>query len=252
MDERERPNLTLGQLAEITDGEDDCDRGAWEVLRPFLKPKGWSDKTRFTGPRPPKLTARFYLVLSNYSTELLYMEASKYPRYPPSRYFPDWLRNLARRVEDHVIAVVKDIEASDPEKSFSYHEVAEAEMRRNIRQRLHVEMESRYNVKYLTSATELLVQVLEPLARTAQVVAARPTEIARATVERLPATQASRRAVIEPLLDAKGWSILDWAIEADVAHATAMDFLDEKTRPYRSTRLKLAKALGISVDQLPR
>ncbi len=61
----------------------------------------------------------------------------------------------------------------------------------------------------------------------------------------------SRRAFIEPLLKAKGWSILDWANEADVSHATAMDYLKGKTSPYRSTRLKLAKALDISVDQLP-
>jgi hypothetical protein len=60
-----------------------------------------------------------------------------------------------------------------------------------------------------------------------------------------------RRKVVEPLLDAKGWSVLDWANEAGVAHATAMDYLDLKTRPYPSTRLKLANALGISQDQLP-
>ena len=252
MDERERPNLTLGALAEITDYQNDADQGAWEVLRPMLNPKGWNENTRFSGPRPPKLTARFYLILSNYANELFYSEVQKYPRYPPHIYFPDWLRNLARRVEDHVIAVVKDIEASDPEKDFSYHGVVEDEMRRNIRQRLHAEMEQRFNIKYLTSATELLVQIMEPLARTAQIVASRAEIDDGPTIQRQPATQASRRAVIEPLLDAKGWSILDWANEAEVAHATAMDFLDEKTRPYRSTRFKLAKALGISVDQLPR
>jgi hypothetical protein len=62
----------------------------------------------------------------------------------------------------------------------------------------------------------------------------------------------SRREFVESILEQKGWSILDWANEAEVAHATAMDYLDEKTRPYRSTRLKLAKGLGISVDRLPK
>jgi len=62
----------------------------------------------------------------------------------------------------------------------------------------------------------------------------------------------SRKAFVTPLLDAKGWSILDWASEAGVAPATAVDYLQDKTKPYRSTRLKLAKALGVSVEHLPR
>ncbi len=63
---------------------------------------------------------------------------------------------------------------------------------------------------------------------------------------------AKRRAAIQPLLDAKGWSILDWANAARVSHATAQDYLSGKTNPYPSTRLKLAKAFGIMVQQLPR
>jgi hypothetical protein len=62
----------------------------------------------------------------------------------------------------------------------------------------------------------------------------------------------SRRDFVAPLLDAKGWSPLDWALEAIVAPATVNDYLDEKTNPYRSTRLKLAKALGVAVAQLPK
>jgi hypothetical protein len=61
-----------------------------------------------------------------------------------------------------------------------------------------------------------------------------------------------RRKVVEPLLDAKGWSVFEWANEAKVAHATAIDYLDLKTNPYPSTRLKLANALGIPQDQLPQ
>jgi hypothetical protein len=62
----------------------------------------------------------------------------------------------------------------------------------------------------------------------------------------------SRKDFVAPLLDAKGWSPLDWAIEAIVAPATVNDYLDDKTNPYRSTRLKLAKALGVPVAQLPK
>lgn len=61
-----------------------------------------------------------------------------------------------------------------------------------------------------------------------------------------------RLAFILPLLEKRGWSILDWATEAEVTHATAMDYLQDKTKPHRSTRLKLAKGLGISIQELPK
>jgi hypothetical protein len=68
----------------------------------------------------------------------------------------------------------------------------------------------------------------------------------------MPSRQASRESFVKSILEAKGWSILDWANEAGVAPATAHDFLANKTKPYRSTRLKLAKSLDISIEQLPR
>jgi lambda repressor-like predicted transcriptional regulator len=64
--------------------------------------------------------------------------------------------------------------------------------------------------------------------------------------------QNAREAFVLPILETKGWSILDWSNEAEVAYHTAADYLEGKTRPYRSSRLKMAKALGITVQQLPR
>jgi lambda repressor-like predicted transcriptional regulator len=62
----------------------------------------------------------------------------------------------------------------------------------------------------------------------------------------------ARQAFVLPLLEKQGWSILDWATEANVSHATTQDYLANKTKPYPSTRRKLADALGVSVQQLPR
>lgn len=64
--------------------------------------------------------------------------------------------------------------------------------------------------------------------------------------------QNPREAFVIPLLERRGWSILDWANEANVSPATAQDYLAGKTKPYRNTRVKLAKGLGVSVQQLPR
>jgi len=61
----------------------------------------------------------------------------------------------------------------------------------------------------------------------------------------------SRRAFVEPILAAKGWSILDWANEAGVSSSAAHDYLADRRRQFASTRLKLANALGISIQQLP-
>jgi lambda repressor-like predicted transcriptional regulator len=61
-----------------------------------------------------------------------------------------------------------------------------------------------------------------------------------------------RRAVIQPLLEKRGWSILDWANEAGVSYHAASDYLVGSRHSYPSTRAKLAKALGVSVQQLPK
>ena len=148
MDDKDRPNLSLGDLTTITDERYVADHAAWDALRPLLKPKGWSEKTRFVGPRPPKETAKFYLILSNYSTEVFFLEAGKYPRYPPNPHSQNWFTNLAKRTEDHVIGVVRDIEVSNAEKDFSYHDVAEDEMRKTIQQRLGKEMRDRFPVEF--------------------------------------------------------------------------------------------------------
>lgn len=148
MDDNDRPNLSLGDLAYITEQHYQADQAAWEALRPLLKPKEWDETTRFKGPRPPKRASEFYLILSNYSTEVFFLEANRYPRYPPNPHSRNWLINLARRVEDHVIGVVADIESSDYEKDFSYHGVAEGEMRRTIRQRLEGEMKDHFPIEF--------------------------------------------------------------------------------------------------------
>lgn len=152
MDDNDRPNLSLGVQATITDERYHADRAAWQALRPLLKPKEWNETTRFNSPRPPKRASEFYLILSNYSTQVFLLEAAAYPRFPPHPHFRNWLINLAQRVEDHVIGVVNDIKASDHEKDFSYHGVAEDEMRKTIRQRLEEEMKYRFPLEFPRSS----------------------------------------------------------------------------------------------------
>ena len=67
-----------------------------------------------------------------------------------------------------------------------------------------------------------------------------------------PSASNPREAFVLPLLDNKGWSVLDWANESGVAYHTAADYLSGTTKPYRSSRAKLAKPLGITANQLPK
>jgi hypothetical protein len=61
-----------------------------------------------------------------------------------------------------------------------------------------------------------------------------------------------RQSVVRPLLEKNGWSILDWAAESNVDFHTADNYLKGKTNPYRSTRKKMADALGMPVTDLPK
>ena len=66
------------------------------------------------------------------------------------------------------------------------------------------------------------------------------------------AAENERTAFVTPILEAKGWSLLDWAVHAGVDWHTTSGYANGKTMPYRSTRLKLATSLGISVHDLPQ
>ncbi len=60
-----------------------------------------------------------------------------------------------------------------------------------------------------------------------------------------------REAFIKPILEKKGLSIRQWAINAKVDFHTADDYLKGKTKPYPDTLKKLADALGVEVAKLP-
>jgi ribosome-binding protein aMBF1 (putative translation factor) len=61
-----------------------------------------------------------------------------------------------------------------------------------------------------------------------------------------------RESVVLPILDKKGWSKNQLAVEAEVDFHTVNGYLKGKTRPNRSTRKQLADALGIAVNELPK
>jgi len=67
----------------------------------------------------------------------------------------------------------------------------------------------------------------------------------------IESTRNKREAFIRPRLESMGWSILDWAKNSGVDFHTANDYFKGETKPYPSTRKKLADSLGISAKDLP-
>lgn len=155
MGDTEKPNLPLGDQARIADDLYEMDKALWEVLRPMLMPTvSFNEMLRLASPRPPKLASKFYFILCNYSSEAFESEVNWYPRYPPDPSFSKWLMNLAKRIEDHAIEVVRDIEHSDSSnKNFAYHGVTEKEMREAIRIRLREHLERFHQFKSSLPAT---------------------------------------------------------------------------------------------------
>lgn len=61
----------------------------------------------------------------------------------------------------------------------------------------------------------------------------------------------SRRAVVEPILKDKGWSLEEWANKAGVDRRTIFDYLKGKTNPRPMNLKAMADSLGLTVRDLP-
>jgi hypothetical protein len=77
-----------------------------------------------------------------------------------------------------------------------------------------------------------------------------PTQPGASTESREP--EHAREAFVLPILNRKGWSLLDWANTSEVDFHTVNDYLKGATKPYPSTRVKLAASLGVAVEDLPK
>jgi DNA-binding Xre family transcriptional regulator len=70
--------------------------------------------------------------------------------------------------------------------------------------------------------------------------------------EATPSRETERNSFVMPILCEKGWSSLDLAKESEVDFHTVQGYLSGKRKSYSSTLKKLAKALDVSVDDLPK
>jgi hypothetical protein len=250
----EKPNLSFGDLAQITDELQESDAALWECLRPMLMPKkGIAKDVILAGPRPARLSARFYFVLSNYSRDTFHSEAQRYRRYPPNPNFSSWLVDLARRVEDHAIEVVHDIERH-PDKDFAYHGVTEQEMRSVIRQELHEHIAANFQfVDYPPTSTppspyNALAQLPATTGQASQ--AGRPTD-PRPTAAKTKGTIYAPKAItkLDAYLTKTQMSLTEFAGRAGTSDKTLRKFR-QTGRIRRYIFDGIAKAMGLTREEL--
>lgn len=214
-------------------------------------------------PPPWKQPAKLQLVLIAYAKNLYMIESSLYRDGPRIRI---WLETLREKVIRHVMKDVEQIDQEDRsgQTGLTPHGVSKNRMRSAMREALNQMIESRLASPKPSSppppapgephTSPLLRMALASRGGHPQSVGSDfPVSPSKAdTKELASAVSERRRIVIRPLLDERGWSILDWANAANVAYHTAADYLEGKTAPYPSTRKKLANSLGLSVQQFPK
>lgn len=245
MPDPDKPPLSQYVWEEIEVAVHELDKQYYEQLRGMLVLVNLGIYSLLNPPPPPKQPAHVRAILHSYVRALFQTEASKYPSDPQLKH---WLEKLAERTREHVLHAVAEVETGSIFKRLDHHGVTMSEMRDTVDEALRQSAQ-----EYLqTSAAPQQITEAESKRKLSGKLA---DTVPHAPAPEPPKTQAapkpSRKEVVIPLLEAKGWSVLDWANEAGVAYHTASDYLSGSKNPFRSTRVKLAKALGISVNQLP-
>jgi len=191
-------------------------------------------------PRSPNALK---LLLGQYAAALFENEATYYPDGPD---LPHWLKKLGERVASTVLDKVTQVEHAGRFRyvSLSYHNVRLPEMQRAIGAALELEVSRRFAAAVKEQVKQGLAKIHQDAVDSIEQHPAQPGKKQKDIAE-------TRKAFIEPMLTERGWSILDWANEAEVAYHTAADYLSGATNPFRSSRAKLAKALSVSPNTLP-
>jgi hypothetical protein len=254
MSDLSRPILGLDVEYGIEQSQQEIDRDYWQQLGELQVLVPEADKiARETIPalqfRPPAPKSPIGLrrVLAAYARALFFTEARCYPSDPRLRH---WLRALSERSMKRVFDTVAQLEDSRGRMlSLSHHGLTLSQMREAMRTVLGSAIEDEIKNRVVDAAkAEIKARLVES---TQRVLAAAPEPIPKVKQVEPKDLAKKRKQYIEPILTDKGWSILDWANEANVAYHTAADYLTGSKNPYRSTRVKLARALGVTANQLP-
>ena len=195
---------------------------------------------KFPEPPPPPSPNTLRSLLLEYAVRLILTESEFFPSSPDSEF---WLRNLSERITGEVLRHVRDVEAAGKVKfkTLCYHGLT----LRDMAERLQSDIKEPLN----RLASEYQQKLYNETAR--HLVGESRREETLISQVPIQSKESMRKGFIEPLLLAKGWSMLRWALEAEVAYNTVADYLAGKKNPHSRTRVKLAKVLDLTANQLP-
>jgi lambda repressor-like predicted transcriptional regulator len=203
----------LQQMQELTEDA----RNQYQRLRRNIAPPS---------PRSPQALRS---LLRQYASHVFESEATYYPDEKDLEY---WLQRLSGKVIAEIVQRVVQVENVGRAHyvTLDYHGLTRDDMISAIREGAMEAARSRLeSMKQQQKEPKLGTKtVTEPEALTAK----------------------ARQSLVDPMLANKGWSLLDWANEAEVAYNTVAGYLAGK-KTYPSTKVKLAKALGLEANQLP-
>lgn len=235
----ERPPLSALIYETLDDSLHKLDVTHWQIITARRIKKLYPPDSPVPSPAPQSLLRD----IRSYASILFTSEADLYERVQQNAQYHEWLSGLANRVKERVLTALDRLEDGDPDSMLlGVNRLLKPDVERSLEEMLW-EMVRDYSQGRAPS------QVSRNRIDGQQPPALSPNADPRAAVE---PKQNEREKFVLPILDAKGWSILKWATEANVTKDTATDYLANRTKPYRSTRLKLAKALNVPVQQLPR
>ena len=245
----ERPPLTALACEAIDRSLHDVDKVHWLLIGNYRIKRYYPLGT----PVPPTARQHLLLAIRLYAMTLFSTEADQYERFRHDQQYTFWLSVLADRIKLRVLAALNTLEESEPDSMLlAYHGLQKADVEESLRGML---WERSRDYAQGHAPSQLSGTALESPLQSAQKDLAPqdlPSSSLTSSDTALEPEQNEREKFVLPILDEKGWSILRWATEADVTKDTATDYLANRTKPYRSTRLKLAKALGVMVQRLPR
>jgi lambda repressor-like predicted transcriptional regulator len=258
----DRPDFPLTDRHDIERAIAHVDTNYWEQLSAMLVNPSESQGAS-KGPKLQK-PQQLSLILHDYAQSLFYVEASKFPKPHPK--LKRWLAKLAERTRQHVMKRLSEVESSRRWHSLSFHGLSFTEARKVIRDAVR-EMHQKFSPNEGISTMPNEAEYYSLVGKQAAAYAAAGVDITsgspllmmaatagrggRQAIQPSQNTEEKRRAFVEPLLREKGWSAFQWSLEAEVAPHTVVDYLAGITKPYRKSRVKLANALGIPVNQLP-
>jgi hypothetical protein len=211
---------------------------------------------------PPMLKSpqSLRLMIAQYSSFLFESEVTFYPNDPQLEH---WLEKLAERIHGAVLETVVKLQQVGVARKITlmYHGVTFPEMRETISETLREDIERHLRRRMasvmVNDPSPAAIQIPQPATITQQDVYNETARHLMGEPRREETTDAviqssasAREQFIKPLLLKRGWSVLDWALEAEVAYNTAAGYVAGK-KTYASTRFKLAKALGLEANQLP-